>query len=162
MSNLAATDVGDFAYSPSEHRDLSRFRVADSVMAALPDLHQRAREHWGPPLDIAAVLRAETQARRIRFVGGGSSYSMLGCDEVDALVHAAEHGYRTCGQRVADDQGNRCWLPVNHRGDCCGSTWRWGLLYGQPEDDPAITVVCSTCTPHRHVPRPDDCPHVRG
>lgn len=29
----------------------------------------------------------------------------------------------------------------------------------QPEEDPAITVVCSTCTPHQHVPRPTNCPH---
>ena len=140
-----------------EHRDLTHAAAAASVLAELPGLHERAREHWGPALDVSIVLRAETQCRRVRFVGGGTSYSSLGCDEVDALVHAAEHGYRTCGQ--PNDRGRRCWLPVDHRGDCCGDLWRWRLLYGQAETEPAIMLVCSTCTPHRHVPRPTDCPH---
>ncbi len=140
----------------AEHRDLAQVRAHGSVVAELPDLHARAREHWAPPLDVAAVLYGETQRRRVRFLNGGGSSSMLGCDELDALVHAAEHGYRTCGQ---PGKRGRCWLPTGHRGDCCGDLWRWRLLYGQPEDDPAITVVCSTCTPHQHVPRPADCPH---
>lgn len=140
----------------AEHRDLAHTRVGASVLAELPDLHERAREHWGPPLDVGTVLRAETQSRRVQFVGGSTSYSMLGCDEVDALVHAAEHGYRTCGQ---PNDRRLCWLPVGHRGDCCGDLWRWRLLYGQDENDPAIMLVCSTCTPHQRVPRPANCPH---
>ncbi len=141
----------------AEHRDLTQHvRIAAVVLDQLPDLHARAREHWGPALDVATVLRSETQSRRVRFVGGGRTYAMLGCDEVDALVHAAEHGYRTC--RMAAGR-NRCWLPTGHRGDCCGDYWYWSLLYGQPEDDPAITVACTKCTPHEHGPRPTDCPH---
>lgn len=136
--------------------DLARLRVADGVVAELDELHERAQEHWGPPLDVAIVLRAETQDRRVHFVGGGGSSSLIGCDELDAIVHAAERGYRTCGK--ANGHNGRCWLPVDHRGGC-GDLWRWRLLYGQPEDDPAIMVVCSTCTPHQHVPRPVDCPH---
>ncbi len=153
------TTVNPTAPTPAaEHRDLAAAHCSDTVRAELPDLHARAREHWGPPLDVAVVLRSETQRRRVRFHGSlAAASSMLACDEVDALVHAAEHGYRTC-DRAARDR-SRCWLPEQHRGDCCGDLWRWRLLYGQPTDDPAVTVVCSTCTPHRHEPRPADCPH---
>lgn len=142
-----------------EHHDLTRLRVAARVLATLPDLHERAREHWGPPLNVARVLRRETQDRRVRFVGGGGGSSMLGCDEVDAIVHAAEHGYTVCSNPA--DRG-RCWLPEGHRGVCCGDLWRWRLLYGQDQSDLAVMVVCSACTPHEWVARPADCPHRDG
>lgn len=147
------------AYTVDGHRDLTKLgRIAAEVLAELPGLHAIAREHWDMPLDVGNVLRSETQRRRVRFVTGGSSYAPLRVDEVDAIVHAAEHGYRLCRRRNGH---GFCWLPAGHRDDCCADLWRWRLLYGQPEDDPAIMVVCSTCTPHRHVPRPADCPHGR-
>lgn len=142
----------------AEHHDLTKANVGDSVIAELTDLHARAREFWAAPLDVAAVLRTETQALRVRFVGGGRGSSMLDCDQVDAIVHAAEHGYTLCKEVV---NRRRCWLPEVHAGGCCSDLWRWRLLYGQPENDPAVTVVCSSCTPHQWLPRPASCTHGR-
>jgi hypothetical protein len=125
------------------------------VADELAELDARCRAHHGVPLDLAAELRRLTQARRVRFVHGGSRGEQpLGVDLVDAVVHAAEHGYRLC---LHVDAGESCWLPAGHDDDHAYGWLRWALLYGQGAG--GVMVVCARCTPNRWVPAPDDCPH---
>ncbi len=138
----------------AEHHDIDSNRVAAEVRAQLRALHAEARRHWGPPLDLAVVLRDMTQADRFRFRDGGVQCNQYSGDWIDAVVHASEHGFRVCGAPAGTY--SRCWMPTGHSGQC-GDVWRWRLLYGQPQGD--LPLVCSTCTPHRRDPRPATCPH---
>lgn len=136
-------------------------RISPEVLAELEDLHQRCLPHVGPRIDAGAALLDVTADGRVRFAGGGGSTAMLDSDLVDAVVHAARAGYRLCLRRDWPNGSgvprHPCWLPASHVGDCeRRGWWRWSLLYGQRRP---VTVVCTTCTPHRHVPAPDTCPH---
>lgn len=144
----------------ARHPDLPE--VGPGVAAELAELHARCLAGRGSmTLDAGAMLLEVTARGRIRFVGGASSTPMLDADLVDAVVHAARAGYQLCLGRDPDDGSGtaryKCWLPRLHAGECeRRGWWRWILLYGYRGP---VTVVCTSCTPHRHVPAPADCPH---
>lgn len=111
--------------------------VADRVLSQLPDLYARCAAHFGPALDVGAVLKRYTQANRIRFTSGGSTSGRFGCDELDAMIHAAEHGYELCLRQAAADR--YCWLPWGHEGECVADSFSmWRLLFGQPASGVAL------------------------
>lgn len=128
------------------------------TLAELEQLHARCLLAGGDPRDPGAALVEVSAGGRIRFTGGASSSATLDSDLVDAVVHAARAGYRLCLSRSRPQASrNLCWLPAGHAGDCeHRGWWRWSLLYGYRGP---VTRVCTTCTPHRHVPAPDGCRH---
>jgi hypothetical protein len=154
------TPAVHFLAPPGHRQDLAGDRYGALLVGELESLHRRCLAGvTGHPLDPGAELVAWTSAGRVRFVGGGASAPVLDADLVDAVVHAARAGYRLCGRRGAklDSPRHPCWLPADHPGDCeHRGWWRWSLLYGYRGP---VTLVCTSCTPHRHEPAPDDCPH---
>lgn len=111
--------------------------VADYVLHKLPDLYTRCAAHFGPALDVAEIIRRYTQASRVRFVGGGGAAGCFDADELDAIVHAAEHGYELCFKRMGYD--SYCWLPHGHVGECVRDNFfLWKLLFGQPVSGVAV------------------------
>lgn len=118
--------------------------VAEDVLAKLPDLYARCAAHFGPALDVAEVIRRYTQASRFRLSSAppegfrtGVHRTMLDPDELDAIVHAAEHGYEMCLRCLG--YNSYCWLPRDHDGKCVKDNWySWRLLFGQPASGVAV------------------------
>jgi len=146
---------------PGFRQDLDPDRYLPELLTELAELHVRCLAGvTGHPIDPGVALVEVTAAGRVRFVGGGSSSAWLDSDQVDAVVHAARAGYRLCLHKPATGAAgdkHPCWLPAGHPGDCeHRGWWRWSLLYGYRGP---VREVCPRCTPHRHTPAPDDCPH---
>ena len=137
-------------------------RVAPEVLDKVARLHQehlRAAVESSGPLDLATVLREWTQTLRVRFTphGHGGGSRLVTANEIDAMTHAAEHGYRLCS--LSGGHGNRCWLPWGHEGRCLvDHGWIWSLAYGQPLS--GVTIACTKCQPNSWAPAPRDCPHM--
>lgn len=111
--------------------------VADDVLNKVPGLYGWCAAHFGPALDVAETIRRYTQAGRVRFPGGGGGSERFDADELDAVVHAAEHGYELCFKRMGYD--SYCWLPWGHDGECVRDNFfLWKLLFGQPVSGVAI------------------------
>lgn len=159
MTAIARAAVDHLA-RPAHRHDLTTDgrTYSEELLAELDQLHLRCLGGVNEPIDAGAALLEVTAAGRIAFIGGARSADLVDADLVDAVVHAARAGYRLCLSRSRPQSArNFCWLPARHSGDCeHRGWWRWSLLYGYRGP---VTVVCTSCTPHRHVPVPEHCPH---
>lgn len=156
----------------------SGIRYADELIEQLVGYHEVCLRAHDQPFSPAPIIRKLVRDSRVRFTegAGGRGGPGLNAVLVDAVCHAADNGYRLCLQRRIKattsreliprsgeffdehDTTDACWLPAGHDGRCAENLWHWELLYGDL-NHPDIMRVCTRCTPHRWVPRPDTCPH---